>query len=488
MNPVRFTFAKRHGVIVSNMEDNVAFAEVMYHEAPPTAVLAELRRKLNKPIQFKAVSQSVFNAALVKTYETNTETALQMAEDFGDSLDLHDLMQEIPKSEDLLDKHDDAPIIRILNALLSEAIKEGSSDVHIETFEDRVAIRFRVDGILREVLEPPRVLAPLIISRIKVMARLDIAEKRLPQDGRITLHIGGRAVDVRVSTMPTNHGERAVLRLLDKQSAHLDLAELGMSADTLELLRSLIFKPHGIILVTGPTGSGKTTTLYSALTVLNNKERNILTVEDPIEYDLTGIGQTQVNAKINMTFAKGLRAILRQDPDVVMVGEIRDLETAQIAIQSSLTGHLVLSTLHTNSAVGAITRMDDMGVEPFLLASSLRGVLAQRLARRLCKHCKKPAVLTANERALLGVNHDEGIYQPIGCELCRFTGYLGRTGVYELIAIDDEMRRMIHDHASEQQLRQHARSSYLSLRQDGYRRVLSSETSLEEILRVTSED
>lgn len=486
MNPIRFAFAKRHGVVLTGTEDNIA--QVIYHQQPALPVLVELRRQLQMPIQFNPVSVNVFNATLVKTYETNTETALQMAEDLGDSLDLFDLMQEMPKAEDLLDKQDDAPIIRILNALLSEAIKEGASDVHIETFEDRVAIRFRVDGILREVLEPPRVLAPLIVSRIKVMARLDIAEKRLPQDGRITLHIGGRAVDVRVSTMPTNHGERAVLRLLDKQSARLDLVELGIEARTLELLRSLIFKPHGIILVTGPTGSGKTTTLYAALTVLNDKKRNILTVEDPIEYDLTGIGQTQVNSKINMTFAKGLRAILRQDPDVVMVGEIRDLETAQIAIQSSLTGHLVLSTLHTNSAVGAITRMDDMGVEPFLLASSLTGVLAQRLMRRLCHHCKKPATLSAKERALLKVTSDEGIFQPNGCEQCRFSGYLGRNGVYELIAIDDEMRRMIHDHASEQELRHYARTLYPSLRQDGYRRVLSGETSLEEILRVTSED
>lgn len=486
VNPLRFAFAKRHGVIVAHIENDIA--NVIYHQKPALNILAEIRRKLQMPIQFTQVSVEVFNATLVKTYETNTETALQMAEDLGDSLDLFDLMQEMPRAEDLLDKQDDAPIIRILNALLSEAIKESASDVHIETFEDRVTIRFRVDGILREVLEPPRVLAPLIVSRIKVMARLDIAEKRLPQDGRITLHIGGRAVDVRVSTMPTNHGERAVLRLLDKQSARLDLAELGMEANVLKLLRTLIAKPHGIILVTGPTGSGKTTTLYAALTVLNDKKRNILTVEDPIEYDLSGIGQTQVNAKINMTFAKGLRAILRQDPDVVMVGEIRDLETAQIAIQSSLTGHLVLSTLHTNSAVGAITRLDDMGVEPFLLASSLTGVLAQRLMRRLCKYCKKPAILTDKERALLGVRNDDGIFQPNGCEKCRFTGYLGRNGVYELIAIDDEMRRMIHDHASEQDMRHYARGLYLSLRQDGYRRVLKGDTSLEEILRITSED
>lgn len=487
-NQFSFSFAKRYGVLVTGNENNAA--KVIYHQKPLLSVLTEIRRKLQMPIKLLQVSENEFNENLVKNYETDSATAMQMAEDLGDSLNLSDLMHELPKAEDLLEKQDDAPIIRLLNALLSEAIKEGASDVHIETFEDHVTIRFRVDGILREVLEPPRILAPLIVSRIKVMARLDIAEKRLPQDGRITLRIGGRAVDVRVSTMPTNHGERAVLRLLDKQSARLDLAELGMEAKPLELLRTLITRPHGIILVTGPTGSGKTTTLYAGLTVLNDKKRNILTVEDPIEYDLVGIGQTQVNTKIHMTFAKGLRAILRQDPDVVMVGEIRDLETAQIAIQASLTGHLVLSTLHTNSAIGAITRLDDMGVEPFLLASSLSGVLAQRLMRLLCKHCKKPVLAAASECVRLGVEPTISpvIYHPVGCEHCRFSGYSGRSGVYELIVIDDNLRTMIHDRASEQQMRKYARGFFLSLRQDGFRRVLMGDTSLEEILRVTSED
>ncbi|EKD70771.1 MAG: hypothetical protein ACD_46C00405G0006 [uncultured bacterium] len=488
MSPLRFAFAKRYGVLVIDSENDAV--KVIYHQKPTLGVLTEIRRHLQAPMQLQQVSEVEFNETLVKTYETDTNTAMQMAEDLGESMNLSDLMHELPKAEDLLEKQDDAPIIRLLNALLSEAIKEEASDVHIETFEDHVTIRFRVDGILREVLEPPRILAPLIISRIKVMARLDIAEKRLPQDGRITLRIGGRAVDVRVSTMPTNHGERAVLRLLDKQNARLDLAELGMEKNTLDLLHTLITKPHGIILVTGPTGSGKTTTLYAGLTVLNDKKRNILTVEDPIEYDLVGIGQTQVNTKINMTFAKGLRAILRQDPDVVMVGEIRDLETAQIAIQASLTGHLVLSTLHTNSAIGAITRLDDMGVEPFLLASSVTGVLAQRLMRLLCKECKKPVRATATECQLLGVNESNApmIYHAVGCPLCRQTGYSGRSGVYELIAIDETLQTMIHDRSSEQKMRKHARGLFPSLRQDGYRRVLMGDTSLEEILRVTSED
>lgn len=488
ISPLRFAFAKRYSVLISDIEDKVA--KVIYCQKPPLSVLMEIRRKLQMPIALKQVSDEIFNEHLVKTYETDSATAMQMAEDLGESLNLTDLMQELPKAEDLLEKQDDAPIIRLLNALLSEAIKEEASDVHIETFEDHVTIRFRVDGILHEVLEPPRVLAPLIVSRIKVMAKLDIAEKRLPQDGRITLRIGGRAVDVRVSTMPTNHGERAVLRLLDKQSARLDLAELGMEANSLKLFVELIAKPHGIILVTGPTGSGKTTTLYAGLTILNDKKRNILTVEDPIEYDLVGIGQTQVNSKINMTFAKGLRAILRQDPDVVMVGEIRDLETAQIAIQASLTGHLVLSTLHTNSAIGAITRLDDMGVEPFLLASSLTGVLAQRLMRLLCEDCKKPEKANSAECALLGVDEANPpiIYHPVGCPKCRYSGYAGRSGVYELIAIDENLRTMIHDRSSEQQMRKYARNLFPSLRQDGYRRVLQGSTSLEEIMRVTSDD
>jgi general secretion pathway protein E len=488
MTPLRFTFAKRYGVLVGGVQDDTA--QVLYHEKPPLAVLTEIRRQLQMPIKLQQVSEEEFNQHLVKTYETNTAAAMQMAEDLGESMNLADLMHELPKAEDLLEKQDDAPIIRLLNALLSEAIKEGASDVHIETFEDRVTIRFRVDGILREVLVPPRILAPLIVSRIKVMAKLDIAEKRLPQDGRITLRIGGRAVDVRVSTMPTNHGERAVLRLLDKQSSHLNLAELGMEPKMEKLLRDLITRPHGIILVTGPTGSGKTTTLYAALTLLNDKRRNILTVEDPIEYDLSGVGQTQVNSKINMTFARGLRAILRQDPDVVMVGEIRDLETAQIAIQASLTGHLVLSTLHTNSAIGAITRLDDMGVEPFLLSSSLSAVIAQRLMRLLCPRCKRTSAALASECVLMGVSAENPpeICHPVGCQYCRNTGYAGRSSLCEVIAIDEELRTMIHDGASEQKMRKHARLSYPSLRQDGYRRVLQGDTSLEEVLRVTSED
>lgn len=488
MNAIPFAFAKQHGVLVSQTENHQT--KIISRATPNTVVLTELRRHLNCPVILETVDDETFNKLLVKSYETDSNTAMQMVEDLGESMNLFELIQQLPKPEDLLESQDDAPIIRLLNALLSEAIKESASDVHIETFEDRIVVRFRIDGILHEVLEPQRVLAPLIVSRIKVMAKLDIAEKRLPQDGRITLRIAGRAVDVRVSTMPTSHGERVVLRLLDKQNARLDLAQLGMDSKTLGLMIKLISIPHGIILVTGPTGSGKTTTLYAALTSLNNDTRNILTVEDPIEFDLPGVGQTQVNYKVNMTFAKGLRAILRQDPDVVMVGEIRDLETAQIAIQASLTGHLVLSTLHTNSAIGAITRLDDMGIEPFLLSSSLIGVLAQRLMRLLCKQCKKPAPATSSECAIMNIPDDPAptIYHASGCSACRNIGYTGRSGVYELIGIDDTLRTMIHDRQSEQQIKKYARTLFPSIRQDGFRRVLAGDTTLEEILRVTSEE
>ncbi|HHH44867.1 MAG TPA: type II secretion system protein GspE, partial [Gammaproteobacteria bacterium] len=364
-----FMFARRHRMLVSDSTgDRVEV--VLTHDADPQA-LVELRRFLDRPLRLREVGEEQFDALLATTYEQGSNEAMQMMEGLGDDMDLFQIAQALPETEDLLESEDDAPIIRLINALLTEAVKENASDIHIEPFENRLVVRFRVDGVLREVLQPQRVLAPILVSRIKVMAKLDIAEKRLPQDGRISLRVAGRAVDVRVSTLPSGHGERVVLRLLDKQAGRLDLEHLGMAAETRDRIDELIRKPHGIVLVTGPTGSGKTTTLYAALERLNNKRRNIMTVEDPIEYYLDGIGQTQVNTKVEMSFARGLRAILRQDPDVVMVGEIRDLETAEIAVQASLTGHLVFSTLHTNSAVGAVTRLRDMGVEPFLLSSSL---------------------------------------------------------------------------------------------------------------------
>jgi general secretion pathway protein E len=344
--------------------------------------------------------------------------------------------------------------------------------------------------MLREILTPRRVLAPLLVSRIKVMAKLDIAEKRLPQDGRIGLRVAGRAVDVRVSTIPTGQGERVVMRLLDKQAGRLDLSHLGMEESTHRRMDAVIHKPHGIILVTGPTGSGKTTTLYAVLSQLNDNKRNIMTVEDPVEYDLDGISQTNVNSKVDMSFARGLRAILRQDPDVVMIGEIRDLETAEIAVQSSLTGHLVLSTLHTNSAVGAVTRLRDMGVEPFLLSSTLLGVLAQRLVRLLCDECKQPYVANAVdcERFGLDANKPPTFYKAEGCKHCNYQGYRGRTGIYELVDVDDELRTMIHDGTSEHEIERYVRHYSPGIRQDGLRRILAGDTSVEEVLRVTRED
>lgn len=412
---------------------------------------------------------------------------MQMVGDLDEQTDLLQVAQELPEPSDLLESDDDAPIIKFINAVLTEAVKENASDVHIEPYENRLGVRFRIDGVLQEVLQTRRALAPLVVSRIKVMSKLDIAEKRLPQDGRISLKIAGRPVDVRVSTMPSGHGERVVLRLLDKNAGRLNLSSLGMDEDSQALMGDLIHKPHGIILVTGPTGSGKTTTLYASLEKINDNSRNIMTVEDPIEYFIDGIGQSQVNTKVEMTFARGLRAILRQDPDVVMVGEIRDLETAEIAIQASLTGHLVLSTLHTNTASGAITRLRDMGVEPFLLSSSLIGVLAQRLVRVLDKDTKVPYVAREYECRTLRVDPDDPptLYRPLNDDP---SGYHGRTGIYELIAVDDTMRTMIHDGASEQNFEKYARTLTPSIRDDGRRRVLAGDTTLEEVLRVTRAD
>ena len=413
--------------------------------------------------------------------------AAAAAEGLEGDTDLAHIAEELPEPSDLLESEDDAPIIKLINAVLTQAVRENASDIHIEPFENRLVIRFRVDGVLREVLQSRRALAAVVVSRVKVMSKLDIAEKRLPQDGRMSLKVAGRPVDVRVSTIPAGHGERVVLRLLDKQAGRLDLGSLGMDRTTQSGMDELIHKPYGIILVTGPTGSGKTTTLYAALERLNDNTSNIMTVEDPIEYYIDGIGQTQVNTKVEMTFARGLRAILRQDPDVVMVGEIRDIETAQIAVQASLTGHLVLSTLHTNTAVGAITRLRDMGVEPFLLSSTLLGVLAQRLVRVLDPDTRVPYPVAEHERQLLNLAPGEKatVYRA-GTEIG--TGYKGRTGIYELAMVDDAMRTLIHDGAGEQELERHARKSTPSIRDDGRRRILSGITTLEEVLRVTRED
>ncbi len=479
-----FSFAKRHGVLIREFEKESA--DAVFRPGTSPLSLAEARRFAGVPLKLSRVSAEDFDALLQESYEQGSHKAMEMVGGLDDEFDLTQVAQELEPS-DLLESDDDAPIIRFINAVLTEAIKDNASDVHIEPYENRLGVRFRVDGVLHEVLHTRRALAPLVVSRIKVMSKLDIAEKRLPQDGRISLKIAGRAVDVRVSTMPSGHGERVVLRLLDKQAGRLDLTSLGMDDQSLFKMDELIHKPHGIILVTGPTGSGKTTTLYAALERINDNSRNIMTVEDPIEYFIDGIGQSQVNTKVEMTFARGLRAILRQDPDVVMVGEIRDLETAEIAVQASLTGHLVLSTLHTNTAAGAVTRLRDMGVEPFLLSSSLIGVLAQRLVRVLDEETKQPYTATEYECRVLGAdpNNPPTLYKA-GAE--GSAGFAGRTGIYELIAVDDAMRAMIHDGVSEQELERHARTMTPSIRADGRRRVLNGSTTLEEVLRVTRED
>jgi general secretion pathway protein E len=480
-----FAFAKRHGVLVRDIVDGVA--ECVCRENATPHALAEVRRYLRRPLKLERVAEAEFDLLLQRAYEAGPD-AMQAVEGLDETTDLAHLAQELPEQADLLDSEDDAPIIRLINAVFTQAVKENASDIHIEPFENRLVIRFRIDGVLREVLQLRRAVAAPVVSRVKVMSKLDIAEKRLPQDGRIGLRVAGRAVDVRVSTIPAGHGERVVLRLLDKQAGRLELDSLGMDPRTQSAMDDLIHKPHGILLVTGPTGSGKTTTLYAALERLNDNTQNIMTVEDPIEYYIDGIGQTQVNTKVEMTFARGLRAILRQDPDVVLIGEIRDLETAQIAVQASLTGHLVLSTLHTNTAAGAFTRLRDMGIEPFLLSSSLIGVLAQRLVRVLNPESKQPFKATERERRLLNMAADEPaptLYRP-GRDAGG--GYRGRTGIYELIVVDDAMRTMIHDGVSEQDIDRHARLSTPSIRDDGRVRVLRGETTLEEILRVTRED
>jgi len=471
MRPLPYGWARDQRALLVQRADG---PQLTISERTPAWALAELRRTYGD-LAHRQVGDAELETLLAAAY-AETDDAASVVGAAENEIDLDRLMQDIPEIADLLDVQDDAPVIRMINALFTQAARDGASDIHIEAFEHHSVVRYRVDGTLRDVVSPRKGLHAALISRIKIMAQLDIAEKRLPQDGRIALRVGGRPIDVRVSTLPTGHGERAVLRLLDKQAGRLELEKLGMATERRAQLDRLIRQPHGIVLVTGPTGSGKTTTLYAALGRLDASTRNILTVEDPIEYDLPGIGQTQVNARIDMTFAAALRAILRQDPDVIMVGEIRDLETAQIAIQASLTGHLVLATLHTNDSVSAVTRLTDMGVEPFLLASSMLGVLAQRLVRRLCEHCREP------------VPGEDGAVQwrAVGCPACGNTGYRGRTGIHELFMIDDGIRRLIHARADEETLRAAAADAGMdTMREDGQRWVRSGATTQEEIVRVT---
>jgi general secretion pathway protein E len=467
-----FAFARDFALLAQRNGTADSPVEVMISDATTPTAIAEVSRCFGR-IKLKSMPRAMLEAEIAKAYAGAGGDAAQVIDEYESDLDLAKLMQDMPAVEDLLESADDAPVIRMINALLTQALREGASDIHIEPFEQHSVVRFRIDGSLRDVVRPKKAIHASLISRIKIMAQLDIAEKRLPQDGRITLRVGGKAVDVRVSTLPTGHGERAVLRLLDKESGKMDLQHLGMSAEALAQFDKLIAQPHGIVLVTGPTGSGKTTTLYAALSRLNSSSANILTVEDPIEYELNGIGQTQVNPRIDMTFAKALRAILRQDPDIIMIGEIRDLETAQIAVQASLTGHLVLATLHTNDSAAAVTRLLDMGIEPFLLSSSLLGVVAQRLVRKLCPHCKK---------------REGQFWVEVGCDKCGNTGYQGRVGIYELLLTTDQIRAQIHNRASEADIRATAQQNGMrTMREDGQRWLADGLTTQAELLRVTKE-
>ncbi|WOE30384.1 MULTISPECIES: type II secretion system ATPase GspE [unclassified Acinetobacter] len=484
---IPYSFAKRHGVLLHYVDHQVF---IIRKNTTSLLALQEVRRFLGQKAAYKLVEEDEFNQLLSRGFSSDSGESQQVAAGLEDHPDLLSLADQVPQTEDLMDQEDDAPIVRLINALLSEAIRVAASDIHIECFEKKLSVRLRVDGQLREIVQPRRELAPLLVSRIKVMARLDIAEKRIPQDGRISLRLAGREVDVRVSTLPSSYGERVVMRLLDKQAGRLNMTHLGLMPHDYEILTQLVHRPHGIILVTGPTGSGKTTTLYAALSDINDGSKNILTAEDPIEYQLEGIGQTQVNNKVNMTFARALKAMLRQDPDVVMVGEIRDLETAEIAIQASLTGHLVLSTLHTNTAIGAITRLKDMGIEPFLLSSSLIGVVAQRLVRTLCTHCITWVDATDFEQTLftsIAADVVRQVPQAQGCEQCAQSGFMGRTAIYEIVPIDEKVRRLIHANAAEFELEHYIRQHTGSIREDGLRKVLLGKTTVEEVLRVTNE-
>jgi len=486
--PLPYAFARTHQLLLE--EDAAGLTLLLHTQSAPSALGEVLRKYPRSQLQIESSAKLIQRISVA--YAQGESSAAAVVNEVESDADLSRMMQELPAIEDLLETADDAPIIRMLNALLTQAARDGASDIHIEPYERHSSVRFRVDGTLREVVQPNRALHAALISRLKIMAELDIAERRLPQDGRISLRIGTRAVDVRVSTLPSAHGERAVLRLLDKSEGRLSLEALGMQGEVLRRFEALVAQPHGIVLVTGPTGSGKTTTLYAALSRLDAAQNNIMTVEDPIEYELAGVGQTQVNPKIELDFAKALRAILRQDPDIIMIGEIRDFETAQIAIQASLTGHLVLATLHTNDAASAVTRLTDMGVEPFLLSSSLLGVLAQRLVRKLCPHCKTPMASEPKKRTRTKIKlleetaPAESEFSPAGCPECGHTGYSGRSGVFELLVTDDAIRAQIHSRTSEADIRAAALASGMVLmREDGERLVGLGVTSREELLRVT---
>jgi general secretion pathway protein E len=490
MNVWPLIFAKQNHVLLKDQTEEKV--HVIYRAGLQFSTLSELLRCVSKSLFLERVSAEEFDILLMRLYEKNSDEAMQSVERIYDNLD-GGLETALPKAVDLLDGHDEAPIIRLINVIFAEAVKRRASDIHIETYEDTMAVRYRIDGVLQEVLKPQRSIALLVISRIKVMSKMDIAEKRLPQDGRISILLGERQVDVRVSSMPTQYGERIVMRLLDKHAMKLDIDGLGLSDQQLALLHHALERPHGMIIVTGPTGSGKTTTLYAGLSTLDVATKNVLTVEDPIEYELAGISQTQVNAKIEMTFARALRAILRQDPDVVMLGEIRDAETAEIAVQASQTGHLVLSTLHTNNAIGAISRLKNLNIDAQLLGDSILALVGQRLVRRLCEKCKQKRTLTEKEKRVFenipGYTEDIQIFDAHskGCKACVSAGFMGRMGVYEVIAMDETLLAMICKEAPEYEMAEWVSKTAGSMRKSGLIAVLQGITTLAEVDRITME-
>jgi general secretion pathway protein E len=477
---IPYGFAKRFGVALLGEEEGRLLVAV--REGGDPRALIEVRRFLARSFAVQYSPAERFDRILSERYAFDHQEA---AGSFGVGDELGALASDLPTADDLLDSADDAPAIRLINGIIADAARQGVSDIHIEPYETGLIVRMRVDGVLRETLRMPPHVAPVVVSRIKVMARLDIAERREPQDGRIGLTLGGKLLDVRVSTLPSRAGERVVLRILDKENAGLDLDHLGMPPAIEAVFREALAEPNGIVLVTGPTGSGKTTSLYAGLRLLNDGSRNILTVEDPVEYAVDGVGQTQVNDKVGLSFSTGLRAILRQDPDVVMVGEIRDRETADIAVQASLTGHLVLSTVHTNDAIGAITRLRDMKIEPFLLASTLRAVIAQRLVRRLCPVCREPVQATGSVSALLGFADGTRIWQARGCAECKNSGYKGRIGVFEAVRIDDTIRRQINAGADEAEVARHAFRGTATLGEAARALVREGVTTAEEAVRIS---
>tara|TARA_B100001057_G_scaffold69722_1_gene63529 strand:- start:15447 stop:16889 length:1443 start_codon:yes stop_codon:yes gene_type:complete len=474
--PLSYSFSKLNKVTLTNIKNSS-----ILHVCGELQLssLSEIQDLFLSDVQRKNYTEDEFQNLLTELYTENKQD--YDIEEFN-NLNLEDIASSISPSEDLLDDKNEGPIIKLINATITKAINSRASDIHLEPFENNLCIRFRIDGVLREILKYKNNISQMVISRIKIMSKLDISERRLPQDGRISISIGQRNIDLRVSTLPSSFGERVVLRILEKDNSDIGLNELGFDVDTLNLIRKSLNKTEGIVLVTGPTGSGKTTTLYAGLKEISDRSQNILTIEDPVEYALEGVGQTQVNTRTGLSFAKGLRAVLRQDPDIVMVGEIRDKETAEIATQASLTGHLVLSTVHTNSAVSAITRLRDMGIEPYLLSSSLVFVLSQRLVRKLCDSCKVPDT----DNAMIKQYKLKNIpYKACGCAKCDHTGYLGRLSIGESISIDKKLRELIHMSASENEISDYVYNKSNNIFKNGLEVIENGETSFSELLRVS---